>query len=122
MPSEASVPTLGDVVACGAELAVELATVLDSLPAELGDPEPRPVRILRTQVSALRSMDPSASGFWARRQTWSLGQTAVVVVPPALRGVDETVEKVASQSLERCGALVDRLADLLDRHARDRAV
>ena len=117
--ADESIPTLGDVVVCGEDLARELTLVLAELPAGLGRPEPRPVRLLRTQVVALRSMDAAASGFWARRQTWSLGQTAVVVVPSALRGVDEMVAPIEPLSRRRCTSLVTRLADLLDRHARD---
>lgn len=114
-------PELADVVRCGADLAAELAGVLAALPTDIGSPEPSPVRILRNQTAGLRSMDAAAKGFWARRQTWSLGQTAVVVVPSALRGLHESVAPVAAPARERCADLIVSLADLLERHASQRS-
>ena len=121
MAADGEPPTLADVVRCGAELATELASVLATLPSDIGSPEPSPVRILRNQTAGLRSMDAAAQGFWARRQTWSLGRTAVVVVPAALRGLHESVAPVAAPTRARCSDLIVRLADLLERHASQRS-
>ena len=121
MTADGEPPTLADVVRCGADLAAAIAGLLAALPPDIGSPEPSPVRILRSQSAALRSMDPAAQGFWARRQTWSLGQTAVVVVPSALRGLHESVVPVAAPTQERCAELIVTLADLLERHASQRS-
>lgn len=113
-------PSLEAIVDVAGTLADDLDAIVGRVPPQPSKSLQRRALVLQAQVSALRNMDPNASGFLPERLSWSNGKAVSVVLPLALERM-RRVGLVEPTEVARCVSQALELADLLRRREENRA-
>lgn len=113
-------PSLEAIVDLAVTLADDLERIIGRVPPQPSKSLQRRALVLEAQVSALRNMDPDASGFLPERLSWSNGKAVSVVLPLALERMCR-VDLVERSEVDRCVSQALELAELLRRREENRA-